>query len=194
MGVNEVYRSPRCDMHGYWAFTVKYSGGVLKTVFEHREIMEKFLGRKLRSYETIHHKDGNKKNNELSNLEIKSRSDHAKAHARKAITVELACGECTKKFFRPLRVERRRLKQEKHGPFCGKPCAGKWSSRNCPNGNWNKKQILEHGTNNTYQYHACRCVMCTDAHRISVKNWRNARASVAIGRRTGIRVRRNKIP
>ena len=51
-----------------------------KQVREHRYIMECFLGRKLGSDEIVHHKDGNKKNNSIENLEILSRSEHIKRH------------------------------------------------------------------------------------------------------------------
>ncbi len=45
--------------------------------FEHREVMEKALGRKLLCTEVIHHKDGNKLNNELSNLQLfASQAEH----------------------------------------------------------------------------------------------------------------------
>lgn len=49
-----------------------------KQVYEHRYLMEKHLGRKLTFDETIHHKDGNKLNNKLNNLELLSRSEHTK--------------------------------------------------------------------------------------------------------------------
>lgn len=47
---------------------------------EHRRVMEEFLGRKLLRSEVVHHKDRNKKNNDISNLEICNQSDHAKEH------------------------------------------------------------------------------------------------------------------
>ena len=49
-------------------------------VFEHRYVMECFLGRSLRADEHVHHKDGNKLNNSLDNLEVLSREDHARLH------------------------------------------------------------------------------------------------------------------
>jgi hypothetical protein len=39
-------------------------------VFRHRQVMEEYLGRKLHSHETVHHKDGDRANNDLSNLEL----------------------------------------------------------------------------------------------------------------------------
>ena len=44
----------------------------------YRKIMEKYLGRKLRSDEHVHHIDGNQHNNNISNLKIVSASEHAK--------------------------------------------------------------------------------------------------------------------
>lgn len=52
-----------------------------KTVRAHRLIMENILGRPLTQYEIVHHKDGNKTNNDPSNLEILTRSVHTKLHA-----------------------------------------------------------------------------------------------------------------
>lgn len=43
----------------------------------HRWVMEDFLGRPLRSDETIHHRDGNRQNNSLDNLELWSKSQPA---------------------------------------------------------------------------------------------------------------------
>lgn len=40
---------------------------------EHREIMERQLGRPLKAHETVHHKDGNRQNNALDNLELWSK-------------------------------------------------------------------------------------------------------------------------
>jgi len=51
-----------------------------KYMREHRLIMEKHLGRKLGIFEIVHHKDKNKSNNKLSNLQILSPEEHSSIH------------------------------------------------------------------------------------------------------------------
>ena len=48
--------------------------------YEHRIIMEKFLGRRLQSNEVIHHINEDKTDNRLENLQVTNRSDHKKLH------------------------------------------------------------------------------------------------------------------
>jgi len=47
---------------------------------EHRLVMEEKLGRKLAMDEIVHHKDENKENNNLDNLELTNRAEHARLH------------------------------------------------------------------------------------------------------------------
>ena len=49
-------------------------------MLEHRWVMEQHLGRKLESWEQVHHIDNNPLNNDLSNLQILTRSEHRKLH------------------------------------------------------------------------------------------------------------------
>ena len=48
---------------------------------EHRAVMEKHIGRTLKTNEHVHHKDGNKLNNDIANLEIVISNEHARSHS-----------------------------------------------------------------------------------------------------------------
>lgn len=51
-----------------------------KTQHQHRVVMEKILGRKLKKGEVVHHKDMNKQNNNPNNLQVMTQSEHARLH------------------------------------------------------------------------------------------------------------------
>lgn len=51
-----------------------------REVPEHRYLMEQNLGRTLDNDEVVHHKNGVKDDNRLSNLEVKTRSSHLSLH------------------------------------------------------------------------------------------------------------------
>ena len=71
---NRVYSTARYDK--------LYDNDSGKVIQLHRYKMEKFLGRKLGADEVVHHKDGNKKNNDVSNLVVMADKEHRKLHRK----------------------------------------------------------------------------------------------------------------
>jgi len=68
------------DDNGYYRFS-----DTNKLV--HRWVVEKNIGRKLKLDEVVHHIDGNKLNNNFSNLEIfSSQDEHHSLHQKQKIT------------------------------------------------------------------------------------------------------------
>ena len=69
-------------------------------VYEHRYVMSNHLGRWITTEEVVHHKDGNKANNRIDNLELTNLRDHAILHAleRGCTYTSVHCSYCKKVF------------------------------------------------------------------------------------------------
>ena len=85
-----------------------------KTVNEHRAVMEAHLGRKLATEEYVHHKNGDKLDNRIENLEIIDPVTHGRYHHLK-YSVTKRCGVCGENFT-PHKTKRKRAK------ICGQTC------------------------------------------------------------------------
>ena len=53
-----------------------------KKILEHRMIMEIYLGRRLKDEEIIHHKNKDKLDNRIENLQVVSRAEHINLHRK----------------------------------------------------------------------------------------------------------------
>jgi hypothetical protein len=67
---------PKSNVNGY----IRINRADGNHIFEHRYVMEQHLGRPLRSNEHIHHRNHNKADNRIENLQIVSPSEHARMH------------------------------------------------------------------------------------------------------------------
>jgi len=70
-------------------------------VFEYRLLVEQSMGRLLKPWEQVHHKNGNKLDDRLENLEILDTKTHRDFHSnlRKG-KPNFKCSKCDKKFHR----------------------------------------------------------------------------------------------
>lgn len=104
------------------------SNGNRRTVSYPKWLLELQLGRKLDpNLETVDHLDSNFENNDLSNLRIVPRHEHSADDTRRVKLLKLKCSWCNKDFERSPRLIRDKARKNKAGPFCSRPCAGKYS-------------------------------------------------------------------
>jgi transposase-like protein len=105
-----------------------YIGG--RYVYEHRYLMEQKLGRLLGPDEMVHHKNDDKLDNRLKNLEVKTRSGHGRHHGLKQgyRVAHLRCPECKTKFKRRYR-KTASMYDDKKLSFCSRTCSGAFWGR-----------------------------------------------------------------
>ena len=107
---------PNCTKHGY--------------VLEHRVVVENALGRLLNTNEVVHHKDGNKTNNCLDNLEVMTVEEHARAHrlVHGKVMAKLKCPWCGKIFIKPIvQTFLYRKNSKQRATYCSRSCNGQMS-------------------------------------------------------------------
>lgn len=113
------YKGGHIGKNGYKLIWVKG-----KLMGEHRYIMENHVGRQLERFEHVHHRDGNKLNNDISNLELTTIFEHQKYHS--ISSAPKICQICRKRFYRqPITSIRVWMKRK----TCSNPCRYKLQSQ-----------------------------------------------------------------
>ena len=91
-----------------------------------RYLMEQHLGRKLTNEEEVHHKDHNKMNDVIKNLEVKNKTTHRREHNIKPIIIE-HCYICGSNIIVDSRKRANHYRSKNKNPdkwFCSKHCSG----------------------------------------------------------------------
>lgn len=96
-------------------------------VLMHRVVMENYLGRLLEDNEVVHHIDHNKKNNNISNLELMDKNLHAQMHVREhgKLMMNLICPWCKQEFTQERRATHLVKPSKYHCTCCCNTCRGK---------------------------------------------------------------------
>lgn len=106
-----------------------------KTISYPKYLMEKTLGRALLPNEVVHHIDENPLNNDITNLKVKTLSEHSKDHMTVYHDTTAICGWCGKEFIwtglqqQRFYSERRIGRHKSKLPFCSRECSGRYGQR-----------------------------------------------------------------
>lgn len=109
-----VHNHPYASKHGY--------------VLLHRVVMENYLGRLLNKNEIVHHINGNKHDNSISNLKVLDSREHSRMHGleRGRMFCEVKCPSCGKIWQHP--YNQTHLAKSGRFTACSAECRGKFSS------------------------------------------------------------------
>jgi hypothetical protein len=105
-------------MPGYNLIPSKHPKSINNLYYEHIIVMEKYLGRQLKEYESVHHINEIKTDNRLENLFLCHRREHDKAHGMKTVSmyklnpswIKKTCKHCGMEFYGSPSIMKSRVK------------------------------------------------------------------------------------
>lgn len=106
-----------------------------KTISYPKYLMQKELGRDLSPNEEVHHVDKNPLNNDVANLKVMSKGEHARDHMTKFFDTVTVCGWCGREFLWTGRQQqmfysnRRNHERTAEKPFCSRSCSGSYGRK-----------------------------------------------------------------
>ena len=122
-----IYSSGRCAGRRY-VIVLDENGKRDRQILYSRWIMETKMGRRLDPSEHVHHVDEDFTNDDIDNLEIVPIADHTRHHRPEPEWVDFICPVCDQSARKLARHVRSNRKMNKKGPFCGRRCAGIFST------------------------------------------------------------------
>ena len=105
----------------------KGTPGKNKTISLPKAIVESTNGVRLATNQTVDHNDRNKLNDNINNLVVRDRSEHASLDALRVEVSPVQCANCGTTFT-PSRNQTTARSMSKAGPFCSKSCTGHYGA------------------------------------------------------------------
>lgn len=119
---------PYSQKKGRLQATLVFIDGTRKTISYPKYLMELHLNRYLLSNETVDHIDGNFLNNDISNLQVLDRKEHAILDVIRNQNIKVNCTYCNTLFtIQGSKLHTRNRKDRNNsGYFCSRSCCGKY--------------------------------------------------------------------
>jgi hypothetical protein len=134
------------------------------------------IKRKLKKTEHIDHKDENKINDDLDNLQIltpkENNRKHIKSKGKETKYVDKICHICECRFKLLKRYFKSKSSKGQTVFCCSKTCAGKNKKITQKGIKRKTTKEIPHGTKNGYSHWKCRCILCKEAHNRYCREYR----------------------